>query len=164
MVEFAARLRKRLQGFDPVAAATLRAYSWPGNVRELRNAIERAVLLAQGPLLRAQDLPEEILKVCPPSLHPPAGILPSPYSQYVAPPSDPSLPAKIALPPGATERIPGEDEILTLEEEEKRIFQRALRLTKGDVSEAASKLGIGRATLYRRIKELNLDSGRMEAV
>jgi DNA-binding NtrC family response regulator len=42
--------------FDPAALRKLRAYGWPGNVRELRNAVERAVILASGPLIGADDL------------------------------------------------------------------------------------------------------------
>jgi two-component system, NtrC family, response regulator AtoC len=45
---------------DPGALRVLRAYSWPGNVRQLRNAMERAALLADGPVVRAAHLPAEI--------------------------------------------------------------------------------------------------------
>ena len=51
-----ARYRKAITGFDPAAIAALRAHHWPGNVRELSHAIERAVLLASGPVIRAADL------------------------------------------------------------------------------------------------------------
>ncbi len=52
----AARYRKPLGGFEPEALAALESHSWPGNVRELDHTLERAVLMAQGPLLRAGDL------------------------------------------------------------------------------------------------------------
>ena len=42
--------------FDLAALRKLRAYAWPGNVRELRNAVERAVILASGPTIGADDL------------------------------------------------------------------------------------------------------------
>jgi DNA-binding NtrC family response regulator len=48
--------RKRLTGFEPAAMQLLLEHSWPGNVRELDHAIERAVLMAGGPLVRAGDL------------------------------------------------------------------------------------------------------------
>ncbi len=48
-----------LAGFTPAATALLLGHRWPGNVRELENAIERAVVLAEGALLDATDLPEQ---------------------------------------------------------------------------------------------------------
>src|SRR3974390_1710961 len=53
---YADRYRKKIAGFDPGAMQSLREHSWPGNVRELDHAIERAVLLAAGPMIRASDL------------------------------------------------------------------------------------------------------------
>src|ERR1700752_3777180 len=53
---YAQRSRKTISGFDPVAAQVLHEHPWPGNVRELDHAIERGVLLATGPLVRAADL------------------------------------------------------------------------------------------------------------
>jgi DNA-binding NtrC family response regulator len=52
----AVRYRKPLEGFDADAAAALLMHPWPGNVRELEHAIERAVLMAQGPRIGAADL------------------------------------------------------------------------------------------------------------
>jgi len=52
----AARYRKPLTGFDAEAVAALLAHAWPGNVRELDHAVERAVLMASGKLVRAADL------------------------------------------------------------------------------------------------------------
>ncbi len=52
----AARYRKLLTGFDRAAIEALHAHGWPGNVRELDHAVERAVLLAQGDVVRAGDL------------------------------------------------------------------------------------------------------------
>ena len=57
---FAARLAKRLPGFEPEALTLLQAYPWPGNVRELKNVLERAAILAPaGELLAATYLPDE---------------------------------------------------------------------------------------------------------
>jgi DNA-binding NtrC family response regulator len=50
------RYRKVLDGYEPDALAALKAHAWPGNVRELDHAIERGVLMAQGPRLQANDL------------------------------------------------------------------------------------------------------------
>jgi DNA-binding NtrC family response regulator len=48
------------QSIDPEAMALLERYAWPGNVRELRNAIERAVVIAEGDAIRPNDLPERV--------------------------------------------------------------------------------------------------------
>ncbi|HEY1848297.1 MAG TPA: sigma-54 dependent transcriptional regulator [Opitutaceae bacterium] len=50
------RYRKAITGFDEEASAALRSYAWPGNVRELNHAVERAVLMAGGKVVRAADL------------------------------------------------------------------------------------------------------------
>jgi DNA-binding NtrC family response regulator len=52
----AQRYRKQLEGFEPVALQVLMDHPWPGNIRELDHSIERAVLLAEGPQVRAGDL------------------------------------------------------------------------------------------------------------
>ena len=52
----AARYRKKVTGLEREALQALRDYGWPGNVRELEHVIERAVLMAQAPLIRADDL------------------------------------------------------------------------------------------------------------
>jgi DNA-binding NtrC family response regulator len=54
--QHAQRYRKRLTGFESSAMQMLLEHSWPGNVRELDHAIERAVLMAQGPLVKSGDL------------------------------------------------------------------------------------------------------------
>jgi two-component system response regulator HydG len=53
---FANEFRKPVPSLSEAAARKLSAYDWPGNVRELRNVVERAVLLAEGPVIQDQDL------------------------------------------------------------------------------------------------------------
>ena len=54
--QHAQRYRKTLTGFDPAAMQVLMDHRWPGNVREMDHSIERAVLMAQGPTVRGNDL------------------------------------------------------------------------------------------------------------
>jgi DNA-binding NtrC family response regulator len=56
LTRYATRYRKRLTGFDAGAMKALLEHSWPGNVRELGHAVERAVLLAEGDVVRSVDL------------------------------------------------------------------------------------------------------------
>jgi len=62
---FGFKLGRRVAGFTPEARALLQRYAWPGNVRELSNAIERAIVLGEGDLIRPEDLPETILEAPP---------------------------------------------------------------------------------------------------
>jgi NtrC-family two-component system response regulator AlgB len=55
---FAGQFRRNVRRFSPAAMAAVRSHSWPGNIRELRNAIERAVILAEGDEITPRDLPE----------------------------------------------------------------------------------------------------------
>jgi DNA-binding NtrC family response regulator len=57
---FAETFGKAVDGVDPAALRALMGYLWPGNVRELINVVERAVLLARGPNIGLEDLPESI--------------------------------------------------------------------------------------------------------
>ena len=62
---FAARLRRRLRGFEPGVLAQLCAHDWRGNVRELKNVLERAAILADGDTLTLDDLPPEFHHLLP---------------------------------------------------------------------------------------------------
>jgi Nif-specific regulatory protein len=70
---FASRSSRRIAGFTPEARACLQRYSWPGNVRELANAIERALVLGEGELIRPEDLPETVLEAGPAASAGPVG-------------------------------------------------------------------------------------------
>jgi transcriptional regulator with GAF, ATPase, and Fis domain len=62
---FSRRLGRRVAGFTPEARICLLRYGWPGNVRELANAVERAIVLGEGDLIRPEDLPETVLEASP---------------------------------------------------------------------------------------------------
>jgi two-component system NtrC family response regulator len=49
-------MKRPMGKFDPSAIQAIREYAWPGNVRELENRIKRAVVMSEGPVIRAQDL------------------------------------------------------------------------------------------------------------
>jgi DNA-binding NtrC family response regulator len=61
----AAEFGRPVRQLDARTLTALRAYDWPGNVRQLRNAIERAVLMAEGAILRPAHLPAEIMTPLP---------------------------------------------------------------------------------------------------
>ena len=64
-------------GFTPEALEAMQGYRWPGNVRELEHAVERALVLSEGPAIREEDLPDEVRAPAraPPPVAPPEGTL-----------------------------------------------------------------------------------------
>ncbi|WP_437689833.1 sigma 54-interacting transcriptional regulator [Sorangium sp. So ce176] len=65
LAQAAARMKRPAPRLSPGAADRLVRYAWPGNVRELENAMERAVALAEGRRIEAEDLPEEVRSALP---------------------------------------------------------------------------------------------------
>jgi len=105
-------------------------YEWPGNVRELEHAVKSMVAMNSGPWLSAADLPSMVLNR---------------NRERSASPA-----------PSSFNAIDGDAEILPLAEVEKRAIVGALERTKGDRTLTALALGIGRTTLYRKLKEYGL--------
>jgi DNA-binding NtrC family response regulator len=120
---------------------TMMNYDWPGNVRELANAIERMVALNTGPWLNVVDLPSQLQNARPSD---------PPLTSAVAAGSETSLLPLLHVPP----RQPA----LFLATVEKETILKALAVTRGDRAKAAQMLGIGRTTLYRKLKEYKIDN------
>jgi DNA-binding NtrC family response regulator len=57
---YAHMYQKQLKEFEPEAMAMLQSYAWPGNVRELENILQRAIIMARGETIRAEDLPHNL--------------------------------------------------------------------------------------------------------
>jgi DNA-binding NtrC family response regulator len=125
LTQFAGQSPLEIVGLSESAAERLLAYTWPGNIRELRNAIERAVALAQFDHLRAEDLPERIRRFEP---------------RHVL--------------------VAGDDleELVSLEEVEKRYILKVMQAAGGNKSLAAQTLRVSRRTLYRKLGEYGTDS------
>ncbi len=121
--------RAEVQGLDAAVQRALLDYEWPGNVRELANAVEHAVAIATASLITPDDLPDGIAAVA-------ADTTPDPE------PGDPSADA-----------APEPSPLATLAEVERDHILRVLEAVGGNRSEAARRLGIGTATIYRRLKE-----------
>ena len=72
---YARKMNKAVTGFSEEAQYVLMRYRYPGNVRELENAIQRAVALAEGPLIRPEDLPQPLREAEQPRIEGPKGML-----------------------------------------------------------------------------------------
>lgn len=128
--------------FDSDAIDVLCRYDWPGNVRELENVIVRTLVSGGGGAIGVEALPPAlVLKAMKLGVTP----LPTP-----APSADAAqaVPADVPAPAAATA-----DDIVPLEELERRAIVRALELCDGNMSVAAKRLGLGRATLYRKLAQ-----------
>jgi DNA-binding NtrC family response regulator len=132
------------------ARTAMRAYAWPGNVRELANAIERAVIGAEGETIREADLVLDEELFIP--IHDQASGLRQALSTptvEVPPPAARSL----ELPKGTLLIPPGERDLARIEAQ---IIRAVLDETGNQKSKAAEHLGINRTTLYNKLKELGI--------
>jgi DNA-binding NtrC family response regulator len=160
MARFAAEEGKRLRGISSEAMTLLVRYEWPGNVRQLENAMFRAVVLADGDELTIAEFPQIAHQVegfdvrIPAAPASPEGGLPAPVREIV----------RVEVRDPNALSLTGEDgEIKRLEEIEAEIIRFALGHYRGHMSEVSRRLGIGRSTLYRKLKELGLEGDAEEA-
>jgi len=143
----------RVGGSYSVTAETMEvllSYDWPGNVRELENCIQHMVAINSGPLLHLNDLPSNL-----------QNFLTQKKSQYLIATAGAASgglgdgmeeAGEVSASP-ASRPIPG---VIPLAELERRAILNALEYTQGDRAVAAHLLGIGRTTLYRKLKEYNV--------
>jgi DNA-binding NtrC family response regulator len=134
------------------AMEAMLSYDWPGNVRELENCIQHMVAINSGPLLHVADLPSNL-----------QNHLLQKKTQYLtaaatAWPAAKELDSEfVSAGPAEAFAAPTQNNsIIPLMELERRAIMNALDYTKGDRAVAAHLLGIGRTTLYRKLKEYQL--------
>jgi len=126
--KFSQEVSKPNLGFSKRALKLLYDYAWPGNVRELENAIQRAVLMADGNTINEKDLPLAVVTFGSGDENN-AG---SPLTM-------------------------GVETIRPLEKVKEESIRQALKITEGNIVEAARKLKIGRATMYRLMKKFKIE-------
>ena len=152
LARFAAEENKPVAGFTPEAMALLDSYSWPGNVRQLENTIFRAVVLCDTDALDLVDFPQIAgamgVSAAPRNLPLPSVAAPMPSSLRAS--------TKAAAPYGlfATDTA---GHMRKLEEIEAELIRMAISRYDGRMSEVARRLGIGRSTLYRKLKEFGIE-------
>lgn len=123
----------------PEALESMRSYSWPGNVRQLRNCLERAVLLSNDGRITVGELPPEVARTNG---------------------SMPLVPQQTAGEPGMTVSGDNASNTGSLRDIEKQQIIAALERTGWHRGKAAEALGISPSTLYRRLRDYNLE-GRL---
>jgi DNA-binding NtrC family response regulator len=127
LAEIGGAVGKPPAGIAREAKDQLLTYPWPGNVRELRNAIERAVILADGGYIRTEHLPLTV---------PRESVASASVGEDTA----------AALPPGG----------VNLEDLERSLVTKALLQARYNKTRAAKLLGLTRAQLYSRIEKYGL--------
>jgi transcriptional regulator with GAF, ATPase, and Fis domain len=151
LARFRGQAARRITGFAPDALAAMTRYAWPGNVRELRNAVERAVVLGDGAYLVAADLPPQVLAAAAPPRARPASPTPPLGSNSIALPAVTiDVPRPAPPPPAPPAR--------SLRDLEKQGILAALAATGGNKAQAAAILEIDRSTLYKKLKDYDIES------
>ena len=124
------RERGRKFTLSDEALRTMMLYEWPGNIRELEHAVERACTMSSGPILHLGDLPTQL--------------------------QNSGIAAQRAATRSHDTTEDGEDRLMTLAEMEKQAILSAIQMLNGDKLKAARLLGIGKTTLYRKLKEYGI--------
>ena len=156
LARFAAEEGKRLRGIGAEALSLLGAYDWPGNVRQLENAMFRAVVLADTDELTVIEFPQIAAQVdgfdvrIPPAM-----------------PAVPRAPDREIVrvevrDPNVVRLLDENGDVRRMDDMEAELIRFATTYYRGQMSEMARKLGIGRSTLYRKMKDFGLGSAEGE--
>jgi two-component system response regulator HydG len=126
--EHSKRHQKTIRGISTAARRRLLAFDWPGNVRQLRNVIESMVVVDIDEVLDLDDLPDELAS------------------------HDGETAVAAAAGADGLHQLVGK----SMADIERLFIEETLKITAGNREEAATMLGIGERTLYRKIKEYGL--------
>lgn len=121
------KLGKEIKGFSKKALKLIYDYPWPGNIREMENTIERCMIIAERDIIDVEDLPTH--------LRTSESIIASDF----------------------TGNVFNDDTIIPFEKLKEESIRHALKVTKGNIVEAAKKLHLGRATIYRLMERYNIE-------
>ncbi len=129
---FNKKLGKNVKGFSKKAYKLIYDYNWPGNVREIENMIERCLIICEKDTIDIDDLPSHIRT------------------------SEPANNADFST------ALFSDDTIVPFERLKEESIRHALKVTNGNIVEAAKKLQLGRATIYRLMEKYNIENRSFE--
>ena len=147
IARFAAEEHKSVAGLTAEAAQMIEHFSWPGNVRQLENTIFRAVVLCDGPVLDLCDFPQIAAAM---------GVETGVRAHAGAHAHNLPNAEASSGSPHALSLTDGSGQFRNFAALESDIIRMAIGHYEGHMSEVARKLGIGRSTLYRKLKEFGL--------
>ncbi|HZW37802.1 MAG: sigma-54-dependent transcriptional regulator [Syntrophothermus sp.] len=125
---FNIKLNRNIKGFSKKVLKLMYNYEWFGNIREMENTIERCIIVAEKDFIEVDDLPAHIRSG--------------------------ETSGNIEI----TENLFNDENIIPFEKLKEESIRHALRVTKGNIVEAAKKLQLGRATIYRLMEKYNIES------
>ncbi|MEM7069567.1 MAG: sigma-54 dependent transcriptional regulator [Pseudomonadota bacterium] len=150
--------RTNIKAINKSTVEMLCSYDWPGNIRQLENAVFRAVVLCDGDELTTNEFPQIAMELgteIPPVAIPETPDMTTPVPEGIQAPSL-QHPASLAPHEGLS-MLNIEGDVIRLEEAEKRVIEFAIDKYNGQMSKIARTLGIGRSTLYRKLREYGLE-------
>lgn len=130
--EFNEKLGKNIKGFTKKALKQIYEYDWPGNIREMENTVERCIIITENDVIDIDDLPPHL---------------------------------KVANGAGSIEysgSLFSDDTVVPFEKIKEESIRHALKITKGNIVEAAKKLQLGRATIYRLMEKYSIENRSFE--
>lgn len=153
LAQLAAEENRAITGIADETLALLSQLNWPGNVRQLKSTVYRAVMRSDGEELGSADFP--VINAQAPVVPEAPG---DPLAGSSAPPariSGSEIPIAPLLTHGALAMLTASGEVRPLAEMENEIIRFAIAHYRGQMSEIARRLKIGRSTLYRRLDDVN---------
>jgi DNA-binding NtrC family response regulator len=156
LARFCAEENRHITGISGEAMAHLSQLEWPGNIRQLENAVYRAVVMSEGDQLGLSDFPQTASLSAPPvseAQGEPLIVGPAFHSTVPAMVSGNEIPIAPLPSAGTLAMLTHAGEMRPLEELESEIIRFAISHYRGQMSEVARRLKIGRSTLYRKLDE-----------
>jgi len=126
--EFNKKLGKEIKGFTKRALKLIYEYDWPGNIREMENTIERCLIITENEVVDVEDLPSHLR-----TAENMASV------DYAGP-------------------LFSNETIVPFEKLKEEAIRHALKVTKGNIVEAAKRLHLGRATIYRLMEKYSIEN------
>lgn len=153
LARFAAEENRTITGISGEAVTHLAQLDWPGNIRQLENTVYRAVVMSESEQLGLSDFPQVLSQPVP------DGQFPHSEPLVVAPSTAPAMVSGSEIPiapfanAGSLAMLTATGEVRPLEDMENEIIRFAISHYRGQMSEVARRLKIGRSTLYRKLDE-----------
>jgi DNA-binding NtrC family response regulator len=177
LARFSAEEGKRIRLITPEALRLLSAYRWPGNIRQLENTVFRAVVLAESDEIGINEFPQLAAQLASSDAAPAHAefvehfepvLIPNGFEdEHLLEPAIGSAMGTTMGPPiapaDALPLLDVEGEVRPLDEIEAELIRYAITHYRGQMSEVARRLQIGRSTLYRKLEALGLGGERADA-